>query len=214
MRSVWQSADTSVQVVQVDESHDKQTVETLLRFFERVAAQEGWQPGEALNRWRAGAVYFALEVDEQLAGGLQLVLPDAAGVLPYDAVWPEIATPTNQCAHVTILALADGFRGQGTLFWTLVVEMWRYCVAQGITTLFIEVTPRVLPLYQRLGWPLHVCGELRTHWGEDCYLCAFGIPSVAEVLLSRSARSRLYRQVVAHAFRLALPERAPERVAV
>jgi hypothetical protein len=36
-----------------------------------------------------------------------------------------------------------------------------------IATLLIEVTPRVLPLYWRLGWPLQIRGELRRHWGEE-----------------------------------------------
>lgn len=69
-------------------------------------------------------------------------------------------------------------------------------------TLFIEVTPRVLPLYHRLGWPLNIVGELRSHWGEDCYLCTLGIPEVAEALLRRAEHSPYYRQIVAQAFRV------------
>jgi hypothetical protein len=90
--------------------------------------------------------------------------------------------------------------------------MWRYCVGEGITTLFIEVTPRVLPLYQRLGWPLTICGERRQHWSEDCYLCTLGIPDVAEALLRRAEHSPYYRQIIAQAFRVTIaPPKLRER---
>jgi hypothetical protein len=115
----------------------------------------------------------------------------------------------QRSAHIAVLALAPAFRGQPLLFWRLAVEMWRYCVTEGINTLFIEVTPRILPLYQRLGWPLVIQGQLRRHWGEDCYLCTLGIPEVAEALLRRAEHSSYYRQIIAQAFRVAI---APEHV--
>jgi hypothetical protein len=83
--------------------------------------------------------------------------------------------------------------------------MWRHCVATGIANLFIEVTPRVLPIYQRLGWPLEIQGTLRLHWGEDCYLCTLSIPDVAAGLLHRAEASLFYRQIVMQAFRVGVP---------
>ena len=74
----------------------------------------------------------------------------------------------------------------------------------GLTTLFIEVTPRVLPLYRRLGWPLTIVGERRIHWGEECYLCTLGLPDVARVLLEKAEHSAYYRQIVAQAFRVTM----------
>jgi hypothetical protein len=85
--------------------------------------------------------------------------------------------------------------------------MWRWCVGEGIATLSLEVTPRVLPLYRRLGWPLQIRGEARVHWGEECYLCTLGVPEVAEALLRRAGRSPYYRHIIAQAFRVALPAR-------
>lgn len=183
-------------------------VERLVELFEVVAAEEGWQPDGALRRWRNRSDYFALEVCGELAGGLQLVRPDFRGELPCRSVWPEVPTQRQSpCAHIAVMALAGSHRGQSAHFWHLAAEMWRHCVGQGIATLFIEVTPRVLPLYLRLGWPLQIVGERRSHWGEDCFLCTLGIPEVAETLLRRAERSPYYRQIIAQAFRVAIPTR-------
>ena len=205
MVPLWSDPDSRIRVVRLEET---EAMERLVRLFEEVAEAERWQPEGALRRWQDRSVYFAVEVDGQLAGGLQLVLPDRAKTLPCQRVWPEVRIgPAYRCAHVAILALRKTYRGQSLLFWRLVVEMWRYCVAEGIATLFIEVTPRVLPLYQRLGWPLTICGELRPHWGEDCSLCTLGIPEVAQTLLARAQHSPYYRQIVAQAFRVTLTMR-------
>ena len=223
MLSCWNSGDGGgggehgVQVVRLIESEDVEPVEALVRLFEGIASVEGWEPGGALRLFQHRSVYFALEIKERVSGGLQLVLPDhepSSLTLPCQALWPEVpvsAKASSDCrsAHVAILALERAVRGEGILFWRLVIEMWRYCVGEGVTTLFIEVTPRVLPLYQRLGWPLVIQGGLRRHWGEDCYLCTLGIPEVAEALLRRAEHSPYYRQIIAQAFRVVFT--APEQ---
>lgn len=204
---LWKDTGTGAQVLRLTEPEE---VEVLVSLFEGIAATEGWQPEGALQLWRNRSVYFALKVDKQFAGGLQLVLPDPAGTLPCQTIWPEVQAGPSSRAHVAILALDEAFRGQGILFWHLVIEMWRYCVGTGIATLYLEVTPRVLPLYQRLGWPLEIRGELRTHWGEPCFLATLGIPEVAEALLRRAEHSPYYRAIISQAFRVAL-QPAPER---
>ena len=206
MELLWKDAESGVQVVRLIEPEE---IETLVSLFETIAQAEGWEPGDALRLWQDRSVYFALEVNGQIIGGLQLVLPDAAGSLPCQSVWPEakIALP-GRCAHIAILALDEAVRGQSLLFWRLAVEMWRHCVGSGVATLYIEVTPRVFPLYRRLGWPLKIEGELRRHWGEDCYLCSLGIPEVAEAILRRAENSVYYQQIIAQAFRVTLSPRA------
>lgn len=203
MLPLWRNAASGIQVLRLTET---QEIETLVDLFEGIAATEGWQPGEALRRWPDRSIYFAVKVRGELAGGLQLVLPDETTTLPCHTVWPEaVAQLSGRPVHVAILALTPAFRGQGMLFWRLGVEMWRYCVAEGLTTLFLEVTPRVLPLYRRLGWPLEIVGEPRFHWGEECFLCTLGVPEVAEALLRRAEHSPYYHQIVAQAFRVTLP---------
>lgn len=203
MLPLWEDAASGVRVVRLTEPEE---IETLVRLFEDVADVEGWHPEGALRLWLSHSVYFALLVQGKIVGGLQLVLPDALGALPCQTLWPEVAAGSSHCAaHIAILALEEAYRGQGLLFWRISVEMWRYCVGEGIAHLFIEVTPRVLPLYRRLGWPLGIVGELRLHWGEDCSLCTLGIPEVAETLLRRAERSGYYRQIIAQAFRVTLP---------
>ena len=202
---LWKDTDSNVRVVQLEEATEK---ETLVRLFETVAAAEGWQPEGALRHGAERSIYFALERQGQLIGGLQLVRPDARGMLPPQSLWPEVSIGSgDRCGHVAVLALHEAFRGQPLLFWHLVVEMWRYCIGEGLTSLLIEVTPRVLPLYQRLGWPLEIRGELRRHWGEDCYLCTLGIPEVAQALLRRAEHSPYYQEIISQAFRMERPVR-------
>lgn len=210
MVPLWMDADMGVRVVRLTTGEE---ILSLVCLFEGIADNEGWQPDGALRHWQERSVYFALEVEGDLAGGLQLVLPAATSTLPYQAIWPEVppASPGRQ-AHVAILALDAPFRGQGILFWRLAVEMWRHCVGEGLATLSIEVTPRVLPIYWRMGWPLEIQGELRRHWGEDCYLCTLGIPEVAETLLRRAEHSSQYRLIISQAFRVALPVGEPALV--
>jgi hypothetical protein len=200
MLPLWKDADAGIRVVRLEEHEE---IEALVNVFQDVVAEKGWQPEGALSLYRDWSFYFGLEVRGQFAGGLQLELPDATGSLSCQSIWPEVNIgPSHRCAHVTILALNRAFRGQGRLFWHVVVEMWRYCVGKGINRLFIEVSPRILPLYLRLGWPLQAQGEARLHWGAPTYLRTLGIPEVAEAILRRAEHSPYYQQIIAQAFRL------------
>ena len=204
MLPLWEDDERAVEVARLTEPTE---IEELSRLLENVAEEEGWLPPEgALQPKREASVSFALMVEGQVVGGLQLAVPDEAGRLSCQSVWSEVVVPLRS-AHIAILALGTEYRGQPLLFWRLAVEMWRDAVGKGITTLFIEVTPRVLPIYQRLGWPLQIVGELREHWGEDCYLCTLGIPEVAEALLRRAEHSGYYRQIIAQAFRVTMTAR-------
>lgn len=222
---LWKEAMGAIEVVRLTHRDE---IRDLVCLFEEVAQEQNWQPGSALDSWEPRSMYFALhevkkyEVEEHaeksghtFIGGLQLVQPDGEGRLPCYAVWPEVPVQSRS-VHVAILALEPASRGQSLLFWRLAIEMWRYCVGQGTTSLYIEVTPRVLPIYRRLGWPLllpihrrlgwplRIVGEKRLHWGEECYLCTLGIPEVAQVLLQRAQTSRYYREIVSQAFRVTL----------
>ena len=66
----------------------------------------------------------------------------------------------------------------------------------------IEATPPTLRLYRRLGWPLRIIGELRLHWGEQCYLCGMGVQDVADALVGKAQRARSYRILVDQAHRM------------
>lgn len=194
------------------------TAEAVVLLFERVAAEEGWNPDGELRAHVAVSTYFGLWADGDGAtspegrpgapslpiGGLQLVRSDAAGWLPCDRVWPELAPPSagaegrTSVAHVAVLAVAREWRGRiGGLFWRLTAAMWRHCVLSGIADLYLEATPRTLRCYQRLGWPLEVRGELREHWGEPCYPCVLSVREVAGSLAERAVRSEAYRHILA-----------------
>jgi hypothetical protein len=184
---------------------DAADVAALVRLFEQVACEEGWQPGEGLTAFVDRSMYFALYAPGgEAIGGLQLVCPDATGRLPSHEVWPELARVAHStCAHIAVLAVQKPHRGSradyGALFWLLVIALWRHCVQAGITELWLEATPRTLACYQRLGWPLLIRGALRMHWGEPCYLCSLSVREVAGELAQRAVRSPTYRQILFHA---------------
>jgi hypothetical protein len=175
----------------------------LLILFQSVADELGWNPGEWLRHCPNNSLHFGTLEKGELAGGLQMVLPDGSGRFPCHRVWNEveIANPTHT-AHITILALGAEFRGHEGLFWGLCVEMWRYCVEKNIEAVLLECTPPMLKLYRRIGWPLNVIGELRMHWGEECYLCQMQTIEFAGSILARAIRSQAYRELVCQASRV------------
>ncbi len=208
MLSLWQEVGGDTRVGRLTQADE---IEELIGLFEAIAAEQGWHPGGALRQWEERSVYFGLrggEPSAPLLGGLQLLFPEASGRLPCHALWPEApllgarASGQPQCAHIAMLGLVSAARGHPLHFWRLAIEMWRYCIAAHLMTLFIEVTPRVLPLYRHVGWPLTICGERRLHWGEECYLCRMELPEVARVLLTRAQNSPHYQSIIAQALRL------------
>ena len=168
----------------------------LVALLEQIANELSWQPGEQLRNYEAQAVHFAASVDGALAGGLQLVPVSLCQTLPCELVWPDVCMPhRSETAHISVLAVKEEYRGGGGLLWPLCVAMWRYCVIHQITDISLEVTPKTYALYQRLGWPLEIIGNLRLHWGEDCYLCRMGVAEVAGAMLMRAPRSGVYRDI-------------------
>ena len=185
---------------QASAGHDE--TEPMVRFFEEVAREQGWQPGDGLRSHQAASVYLALMVAGELAGGLQTVPGLLTRPLPYQAVWPEVETPDPAATvHVTMLALAKEYRGRPGLFWLLCVELWRWCQAGGVTTVFLEATPATMRVYRRMGWPLEIVGDLRLHWGEDCHLCRSGIRQMEDAITLRAQQSALYQGFIEQACR-------------
>ena len=174
--------------------------DALVGFFERVAAELSWQPGDQLRACQDGARHLAVTVGPEMVGGLQVVM-GKGNALPSRRVWPEAEIGEATAAHVTILALGKEYRGHPHLFGPLCVELWRWCAAGGAEQIVIEATPPTLRLYRRLGWPLRIIGDLRPHWGEDCYLCAMGVWEVADSLAAKAERARSYRSLVDQAHR-------------
>jgi hypothetical protein len=212
MLTLWRDVDGGVGVTQLTHSNE---IADLVELFAAIAHEQGWQPAGALQRHLSRSVYFGLQEalpSATLVGGLQLVLPGPGGHLPCYEVWPEAGPPqstgSTRLAHIAMLGILEEHRGDSLAFWRLAVEMWRYCVEQRLSTLLIEVTPRVLPLYRRLGWPLQILEQPRMHWGEECYLCTLEIAEVAQVLLQRMPTSVQYGAIVGQAFRVPALERA------
>ena len=170
----------------------------LIGLLEEIAAELTWQPGEQLRSCASAAVHFAAYVDGTLAGGLQLVPATRCQTLPCELVWPEVRLPNRaDTAHISVMAVRREYRGSAGLMWPLCVAMWRYCVAQRITDITLEVTPKTYHLYKRLGWPLEIVGDLRPHWGDDlCYLCRMEAARVAGAMLLKAPRSAVYRDIV------------------
>lgn len=167
----------------------------LLHLFANIASEQGWQPGDYLTSYPETAQHIALIRDREIIGGLQAVLPNAEGKLPCHHVWPEVSLP-KACAHVTIIGLKPTFRGRVELFWALCQDLWCLCADHKISTMVLEATPRMLTLYQRMGLPLKVVGELREHWGEPCYLTSVETIAVAGSVVIRARYSEVFRRLV------------------
>ena len=176
--------------------------EELLAYLEAVAREQGWLPGTAMRNYPDTARYIALRENGVLAGGLQLVLPGPDGIRSYHAVWPEvIISNPSRTAHVTVLALLARYRNRPALFWSLCAELWRFLIAEDIEAVILEATPAMLARYCRLGFPLERIGDLREHWGEECYLCRMDLRMVAGAMLMQAGKSPIYRTLVGKAAR-------------
>ena len=172
----------------------------IVRLFEGIAAAEGWQPGDQLRAHVERSAYFGAFDSVLLVGGLQLVAPDGKGEIPTHRVWPELpkVEPVSPSLHAAVLAVLPEYRGKdcGAAFWSLGVALWRHCIEQGVKTVYLEATPKMLRCYRLLGWPLVVVGELRGHWGEPCYPCTLNIREIAGSLAERAIASTTYRGIV------------------
>ena len=181
---------------------DDREVFALLNLFKEIAAEQGWQPGNWLEASPETASYLSVMHEGRLAGGVQIVFPDEQAYLPYQSVWPEVSVCNPlRTAHVTILALAQEFRGKQGIFWSLCIEIWRLCVAREVETVILEATPHMLEKYRKLRWPLEPVGELRKHWGEECCLCRMDMRMAAGAMIIQAQRSESYRALVEKASR-------------
>ena len=195
--------------IQIGRTTQTGEVQGLLKVLMRIATELAWQPGEQLDAYREVAQHLVVTVEGRVAGGLQVIHGASVPMLPLQFVWPEVAMPNKAItAHITILALLKEYRGLPNLFGFLCVELWRFCVREGIEQIVIEATPPTLRLYRRLGWPLEIIGDLRPHWEEECYLCRMGVQQVAEALTQKACRSISYRALVEQAYR-DLPGKPP-----
>lgn len=198
---------------------DADSVESVLRLFEAIAAKENWRHEGELRHYIDRSTYLGLYHREegqesQIIGGVQLVLPDhETRTLPCHRVWSELPAPVSGgVAHAAVLAVAPEWRGKSegdnirlpAAFWTLCASLWRHCLSNGITEVWLEATPTMLRCYRLLGWPLVVQGELRMHWGEPCYPCKATLREVAGSLAEKATRSALYRDIFLSA--LAAPQ--------
>ena len=138
-------------------------------------------------------------------GGLQIVMPSLIDILPCHSVWPDTTLPPS-AAHVTIIGIQADYRGNIELFWRLCQVVWCFCAKEGVEAVVLEATPRMLALYRRIGLPLEIVGELRTHWGEPCYLASVDMITVAGSVVMRARQSSLFRRLVIAALQ---PERQP-----
>src|SRR5665213_2615485 len=130
----------------------------LLALFEQISAEENWQPGTALRDHIESSMYIAALADNELVGGVQLVLPrDKTNWWPSRAVWPECdPTSTSNICHVLIMALQKSNRGRPDLFMRLCLALWECCLDRGISEIRLECTPTTYRIYERIGMPLEI----------------------------------------------------------
>ena len=162
--------------------------EPLIALFESIAHEQGWKSDAQLLAYPSSSIYLGLYVDDELAGGLQLVRGGTQEGLPCLTVWPELPLHRrSDVADIALLALDLKYRGHTkVLFALLWNHILRVCQENGIAELWAEVAPFNLPLYRRLGWPLEVMSELRPHWGEECYPCRIEVEEAANKMQKKA----------------------------
>jgi hypothetical protein len=172
-------------------------VSQIVELFEDTAVEMGWQPGDQITAYPQSSVYFALEHEGRIRGAVQLVRGGTSEGLPVLTVWPELGL-AQRCdvADVALVALRKEIRGRRHLYWALYAAMWRHCVRQGITELWMEVPQEKLASYRGLGWPLSVEGPLRMHWEEPCYPCRVSVRGVGESMIARARRGGTFSRTI------------------
>lgn len=175
----------------------------LQALFQSVVAEQGWRPNcDDLGGPAALSVCLGAFSEGRLAGGMEIRIPDQNRRLPLLSSWPDLATRSyGGPAELVLLALSPRYRAAPGLLWALCAEMWRYCVKNGITDLFVAVTDRNRRIYCRLGWQLEIIGPEREHWEEPCYPCRIGMQTAAEEVVARARRSPQFAGVVDQAYR-------------
>lgn len=182
-------------------------VEQILDLFSDTSTEKGWEPGDQLTAYSRSSVYFALVEGGQVQGAVQLVRGGTEEGLPVLTVWPELAAPPadlkrrHDVADVALVALRPVWRGRRHLYWALYAAMWRFCVGQRITELWMEVPPNKLASYRRLGWPLSVEGPLRPHWDEPCFPCRVSVHGVGEAMIDRARLGGAYQKTIDEEYR-------------
>lgn len=156
--------------------------------FERVSLEMEWRR-EPASPSAVAPYVFASYVGDRIAGAIEVRPPGASGRLPILDTWPELRLDRfDRHAELVLLAVAPDFRGSTACLWALCVEMWRHCRNIGLQTLLMEVPPRNVRIYRRLGWPLEVIGPDRLHWGEPCFPCSLCLDAVAASVLEKADR--------------------------
>ena len=117
--------------------------------------------------------------------------------LPVLKVWPELDLAGRaDVADVALVALKKHLRGRRHLYWALYAAMWRHCLRERITELWMEVPHEKLESYRGLGWPLTVEGPLRLQWEEPCFPCRVSVRGVGEAMIARARRAGTFFRTI------------------
>jgi len=163
-----------------------------------------WQPGDQISAYPDSSVYFAFEDAGRIQGAVQLVRGGTSEGLPVLKVWPELELAGRaDVADVALVALRKEARGRRHLYWALYAAMWRFCLRERISELWMEVPHEKLESYRGLGWPLSVEGALRMQWQEPCYPCRVSVRGVCEAMIARARRSGTFFKTVEEEYQAA-----------
>jgi hypothetical protein len=174
-----------------------QQVGQIVALYEQAAVEMAWRPGDQITAYPSSSIYFAFQDAGQIQGAVQLVRGGTSEGLPVLKVWPELALAGRaDVADVALVALRKEVRGRRHLYWALYAAMWRFCLRERITELWMEVPHEKLESYRGLGWPLSVEGPLRMQWEEPCYPCRVSVRGVGEAMIARARRGGTYFKTV------------------
>lgn len=159
-------------------------VPQLVGLFKDVATKLGWNDEGDIARFTSPSIHWGVYGGENLIGGLRLTLPSESG-MPYSRVWPEVECH-GQIADLALIAFLA--RQPAPIFWMPCIEMARYCVRNGISTIYSEVPTQRIRTYRKL-WGMEEVGEHRSHWGELCALCSTTPERAIQLLKARDGKA-------------------------
>lgn len=180
-----------------------EAVAQIVAIYEEAAVEMAWQPGDQITAYPESSIYFGFISEGRVQGAVQLVRGGTSEGLPVLKVWPELAGMAGggldvrrDVADVALVALRKEIRGRRHLYWALYAAMWRHCLRERITELWMEVPHEKLESYRGLGWPLSVEGPLRMQWEEPCYPCRVSVRGVGEAMIARARRAGTFFRTI------------------
>lgn len=170
----------------------------LIDVFHRIRDEKHWAADD-MDDYLEHSTFFVAKRHGVIIGGAKVVRGNPDG-LPVTRVWPEVGIlGRTDIVDLALTALVERNRGSLKALGALWASIWRWCVTEGVSEIWMEVNPKNRRLYSRyLDAPIHIMGELRQHWGVPTYPCRVLLEEQNAVLDTRARGSQTFDRYLKH----------------